>query len=701
MSNLTGQTIGRYHILEQLGEGGMATVYKAYDTRLERDVAIKVIRRDAFPPNQLDHILKRFEREAKALARLAHPNIVGVIDYGEHEGAPYLVMVYLRGGTLKQRLGKPVAWQEAAQMLTPIAEALEYAHENHIVHRDIKPANILLTEKGQPMLTDFGIAKLLEGSETQTLTGTGAAIGTPEYMAPEQWTGQAVAQSDIYSLGVVLYELVTGRKPYIADTPAAVFLKQVSDPLPRPKFFMPGLPDAVEHVLLKALAKKPEDRYQSIGEFATALKQLVYEGGQVAQKKQVPQAPVQPEHVDMATVQFEETTDELRTVRQVEPVQTTRLPARPERKGFSGWVWVLGIVGGMCLLITGALFIGWLSSLTTATPVSVYVPATTEAPAATKTSLPPPTDVPEIKYRPVGKIVIDPSFDSVPRSVVFQDPYAYVLTREGLLLVYDLSGLGEQSDQQFDIVVGRASIANADGLVAIGSSIYIFGTYFGLAVLDVSDPTNPTLGQYFSDYSFANLSFDPESGIVAASGYHKIAIFNRRESGDLELISAQDFSENENFWSVATIGNTLFAGGWVDNGGTAVNFLREYDMSDPYNLREINTWEMDTPYHILILNRQRALVCGDSDISLWNISNLEQPVVVVKIGGGSRLCELDGDHLLVSDGRVYKISDSGLTEIAAFPSISQSDGFPYFGSVSENIVLLPDWDNVVILRRYR
>jgi serine/threonine protein kinase len=275
MTNLTGLSLGRYHILEQLGEGGMATVYKAYDSRLERDVAVKIIRRGAFPEEHLDHILKRFEREAKALARLTHPNIVGVIDYGDHENAPYLVMPYLPGGTLKQRLGKPMPWQEAVRILLPIAQALEYAHEHNIIHRDIKPSNILLTEKGQPMLSDFGIAKILENEDAATLTGTGTGVGTPEYMAPEQWTGQAGTLSDLYSLGVVLYEMVTGHKPYTADTPAAILLKQASEPLPRPAQFVAGLPEAVEKVLFKALAKKPEDRFRDMAGFTVSLEKLL------------------------------------------------------------------------------------------------------------------------------------------------------------------------------------------------------------------------------------------------------------------------------------------------------------------------------------------------------------------------------------------------------------------------------------------
>jgi serine/threonine protein kinase len=275
MASLIGKSLGRYHILEQLGEGGMATVYKAHDTRLERDVAVKIIRVDQFTPASLERVLQRFEREAKALAKLSHPNIVGVIDYGDHEGVPYLVMEYLPGGSLKQRLGKPMPWQEAARLLLPIARGLGYAHQRRVVHRDVKPSNILIGDSGEPMLADFGIARILESGDAHTLTGTGLSVGTPEYMAPEQWTGEAGSQADIYSLGVGFYEMVTGRKPYTADTPAAILLKQATEPLPRPAQFVPGIPAAVEKVLCKALERKPEDRYADMAAFGAALEGLL------------------------------------------------------------------------------------------------------------------------------------------------------------------------------------------------------------------------------------------------------------------------------------------------------------------------------------------------------------------------------------------------------------------------------------------
>jgi serine/threonine-protein kinase len=163
-------------------------------------------------------------------------------------------------------------WQDAIQILMPIADALGYAHKHNIIHRDVKPANILVTENGQPMLADFGVAKLLEVEETMELTGTGVGIGTPEYMAPEQATNKLVdARADIYALGVVFYEMVTGRKPFIADTPMATLIMHARDPLPRPRQFVPDLPQSVENILLKALAKDPQNRFQSMDEFAKAL----------------------------------------------------------------------------------------------------------------------------------------------------------------------------------------------------------------------------------------------------------------------------------------------------------------------------------------------------------------------------------------------------------------------------------------------
>ncbi len=270
MSNLIGKSLGRYHILEQLGEGGMAVVYKAFDTTLERHVALKVI----LPYREhSETFLARFKREAKSLARLSHPNILKIFDYGEYNNQPYLVMEYIPGGTLANRLnGLPHPWRESAQLLSRVARALETAHAQGIVHRDVKPSNILLSNEREPLLSDFGIAKLIQDDgETVDLTGTGVGIGTPEYMAPEQGFGRADERADVYALGVIFYEMVTGHKPYQADTPMAVLLKKNTEPLPRPAQYVRDLPAAVENVLIKALARDPAQRYPSMTAFAAAL----------------------------------------------------------------------------------------------------------------------------------------------------------------------------------------------------------------------------------------------------------------------------------------------------------------------------------------------------------------------------------------------------------------------------------------------
>lgn len=275
MRDRSGQTIGRYHLIERVGKGGMAVVYRADDLRLKREVAIKFILTDAIPPNQLKVVMTRFEREALALAKLEHSNIIRIHDYGDFEGEPYLVMNYLPGGTLKQYTGQQLPYKEAFRRMIPVARALEYAHDQGIIHRDVKPANILITSRGEPMLSDFGIARLLQ-SEGETLTGTGmGGIGTPEYMAPEQWSGLKVGPPvDIYSLGMVLYELITGRVPFKADTPYAILMKVLHDPLPRPSAFVPGLPPRAEQVLMKALAKDEKDRFSSMGEMIRAMESL-------------------------------------------------------------------------------------------------------------------------------------------------------------------------------------------------------------------------------------------------------------------------------------------------------------------------------------------------------------------------------------------------------------------------------------------
>jgi serine/threonine protein kinase len=212
-------------------------------------------------------------------------------------------MKYMPGGTLKGHMGQPMPYNQAARILTPIARALAYAHGEGVLHRDVKPANILITQSGEPVLTDFGIAKLIENEKGQTLTSTGMGIGTPEYMAPEQGLAQKVdGRADVYALGIVFYELITGRKPFAADTPMAVLLKQVNDPLPRPKDFIALLPDEVEQVILKALAKDPEDRYENMEAFSQALEKLSAGSVPATMPTQQPRADMESQGEEAETI---------------------------------------------------------------------------------------------------------------------------------------------------------------------------------------------------------------------------------------------------------------------------------------------------------------------------------------------------------------------------------------------------------------
>jgi len=272
MEDLTGKQLGPYRVIGPLGEGGMASVYKGYQPGVDRSVALKILPRHF---TQDLEFITRFQREAKVLARLQHPHILPVFDYGEADGYTYIVMPYLESGTLGKLLeGATLPYDQIERVLSQVGDALDYAHAQGIIHRDVKPSNILIDASQNCLLTDFGIARVVEG--TDKLTATGAVLGTPAYMAPEQCKGDPLdGRADLYALGIILYEMATGRVPFIAETPVAVIIEHLYSPLPMPRSINPDLPETVERVILKALAKEPADRYQSGAELAAAFRAAV------------------------------------------------------------------------------------------------------------------------------------------------------------------------------------------------------------------------------------------------------------------------------------------------------------------------------------------------------------------------------------------------------------------------------------------
>src|SRR3990170_4170818 len=250
MEDLSGKQLGQYKLDRRLGRGGMASVYKAYQPGTDRHVAIKILPRDDMgDPN----FLNRFRQEARIIANLEHPHILPVYDYGEANGYTFLVMRLVEGGTLADLLrGRPLPLERIGKTISQLAEALDYAHSRGVVHRDIKPGNILVDANGRCLLSDFGIAKMAVSSPQYTVTGS--FVGTPQYASPEQALGKDLdGRSDIYSLGVILYEMATGKAPYEADTPIGLVIKHVNEPLPPPRSFNPSLPPAVESVIVRAL----------------------------------------------------------------------------------------------------------------------------------------------------------------------------------------------------------------------------------------------------------------------------------------------------------------------------------------------------------------------------------------------------------------------------------------------------------------
>jgi serine/threonine-protein kinase len=265
MSDLSGSTIGKFQIEEKLGGGGMADVYKAFQTSLNRHVAIKVIHRHLA---QQEQFLSRFHREAQHVASLRHPNIVRMHDFDVFEDQPYMVMEYIEGPSLNQRMRtrqaskQPWSLEEVLAVIGDVGGALSYAHKKEMIHRDVKPANVMCDPSGRYILTDFGLAKILSGP-SHTVTGT--VMGTPAYMSPEQCQGQPGDDgADIYSLGIVLFELATGQLPFDSDSQLGFLLKHVNEPPPPPTSIKPDLPSWLSNAIMRALEKEVDDRYPTV-----------------------------------------------------------------------------------------------------------------------------------------------------------------------------------------------------------------------------------------------------------------------------------------------------------------------------------------------------------------------------------------------------------------------------------------------------
>ncbi len=350
MKDISNTYLGQYYITEVVGRGSTSTVYKAFQSSLNRYVAVKVLANNVDP-----QFAVRFKREAYAVAQLQHPNILPIYDYGEQEGLRYFVMQYIEGNTTLDRLlgGRPMEPLAALRLILPLLSALSYAHAHGVVHRDIKPANIMLPRRDWPMLADFGIAKLLDDS--QQLTPPGQSLGTAIYMAPERATSRAVdVRTDLYSIGVVLYEMLTGHVPFDGVGPVDVLRKHLNTPPPPPRSLNPNLPAVLEPVLLRSLEKNPIDRYQTADEMSQAIERAI---GQI--ERQNAQRQLQQmlqERVAEPPVAKQKVPADPYQTRVLPEFETPRLPPVPKRASpVAGWLrWGVPV---LLLLVVGAFMI--------------------------------------------------------------------------------------------------------------------------------------------------------------------------------------------------------------------------------------------------------------------------------------------------------------------------------------------------------
>ncbi len=365
---MNDKRIGRYEIKKEIGRGGMATVYLAHDPRFRRDVAIKVL------PRQFNHdpqFRARFEQEAQTIAALEHKAIVPVYDFGEDDEQPYLVMRYMPGGTLSDRLQDgPLPLMDVSKILERVASALDRAHSMGIIHRDLKPGNILFDQYGDAFLADFGIAKMAEA--TAALTGS-AIIGTPAYMSPEQVKGEKVnGRSDIYTLGVILFEMLTGKQPYQSDTPIGMAFKHVHEPVPRLLDEKEDLPPSLELTVRQAMSKQPDERFDTASRLAAKVMSEIAARADTA-KMPPPDLPELPEPLPesapppLETVQrtevlFEDEaaeppgearSDELAPVDETSVVVKPAAPPKHWRESVPMWVWAVTAVAAIVVLIWG------------------------------------------------------------------------------------------------------------------------------------------------------------------------------------------------------------------------------------------------------------------------------------------------------------------------------------------------------------
>ncbi len=627
------EEISRYEIRELIGKGGMAEVFRAYDPHFQREVAIKMMPAEFLLDSQFR---KRFEKEAMVIARLEHPAIVPVYDFGDDNGRLFLVMRLMEGGSLQDRLdGNPVALPETARLLNRLAPALDAVHSKGIVHRDLKPGNILFDEWDEPYLTDFGIVKILEDNEP-ALTKTGGIIGTPAYMSPEQVQGEELdGRSDIYALGVILYEMLTGAQPYHAGTAFSLALKHISEPVPRILEVNQELPSSMQVVIDHSLAKDKVDRYPTARVMAAELDALAR-----ADDQEMGALPVvgtgmvnaeaddaaEKTMVDSQQIASDTTAGGktmLDTPAQPQPALAMDTAERPDMKSAVPlWGWIAGVI--LLLLLVGGLY--WIfgrggdgnqgvsqGAEGTAVPlVAAVEDSPTAAPTAAETKIPAetPTALPSDTPTPVPTLI-----PTTTPPAVF-DAFAGTPLPDGPLAVISPANTGE-IEQLSRLGKGRLyDLAySPDGkLLALPSSsgIYLYDALTLEELLFI--PTNVQLN---------SVAFAPGGEILAAGSADDLVRLWQVSDGTL-LNTLEGHTDAVNSVAFSASGEILASGSEDDT-------VRLWQVSDGTLLHTLEG-HTDAVNSVAFTPDGEILASGSADnsVSLW------------RAGDGSLLRTLEG-----------------------------------------------------------